>query len=98
VSIPALGPTQPSIQWLLGALSAEVKLLEREADHRLVLVLVIIELYVQSHIRRNGLVQSPIRSNGVVQSPILRDGVVQSPIRRNGVVQSPIRSNGEALI
>jgi hypothetical protein len=29
----ALGPTQPPIQWVLGALSLEVKRPGREADH-----------------------------------------------------------------
>jgi hypothetical protein len=33
VSRTALGPTQPPIQWVLGALSLEVKRLESEADH-----------------------------------------------------------------
>jgi hypothetical protein len=32
-SRPALGPTQPSIQWVLGALSLKVKRPGREADH-----------------------------------------------------------------
>jgi hypothetical protein len=32
-SRPTLGPTQPTIQWVLGALSTSVKRLEREADH-----------------------------------------------------------------
>jgi hypothetical protein len=31
--IPALAPTQSPIQWILGALSQEVKRQEREADH-----------------------------------------------------------------
>jgi hypothetical protein len=30
---PALGPIQPAIQWILGALSPGIKWLEREADH-----------------------------------------------------------------
>jgi hypothetical protein len=34
-SIPALGPTQPHIQWVQGALSAGLKRLGREADHSL---------------------------------------------------------------
>jgi len=29
---PAVGPTQPTIQWVLGAFTMEVKLLGREAD------------------------------------------------------------------
>jgi hypothetical protein len=33
VSRPALGPTQPPIQWLPGALSLGVKRPGREADH-----------------------------------------------------------------
>jgi len=32
-SRPGLGPTQPPIQWVLGALSSGVKQLEHEADH-----------------------------------------------------------------
>jgi hypothetical protein len=32
-SRPALGPTQPPIQWVPGALSPGVKLRGREADH-----------------------------------------------------------------
>jgi hypothetical protein len=32
-SVPALGSTQPPIQYVSGALSLEVKRLEREADH-----------------------------------------------------------------
>jgi hypothetical protein len=34
-SRPALGPTQPPVQWILGALSAGAKLPRREADHSL---------------------------------------------------------------
>jgi hypothetical protein len=33
VSRPALGPTQPPIQWVLGTLSLEVKRPGREGDH-----------------------------------------------------------------
>jgi len=33
MSRPALGPTQPPIQWVLGALSSGVKWLGHEADH-----------------------------------------------------------------
>jgi hypothetical protein len=33
VSTPALGPTQPPIQWVLGAHSLGVKRLECEIDH-----------------------------------------------------------------
>jgi hypothetical protein len=33
VSRPTLGPTQPLIQWLLGALSQGIKRPGREADH-----------------------------------------------------------------
>jgi hypothetical protein len=32
-SRPALGPTQPPIQWVSGAISSEVKQPGREADH-----------------------------------------------------------------
>jgi hypothetical protein len=32
-SRPALGPTQPPIEWVPGALSLGVKRQEREADH-----------------------------------------------------------------
>jgi hypothetical protein len=32
---PALGPTQPPIQWVRGAVSLEVKQPRREADHSL---------------------------------------------------------------
>jgi hypothetical protein len=34
-SRPALRPTQPHIQWVQGALSAELKRLGRDADHSL---------------------------------------------------------------
>jgi hypothetical protein len=33
LSRPALEPTQPPVQWVLGALSSWVKWLGREADH-----------------------------------------------------------------
>jgi hypothetical protein len=33
ISRPALGPTQPPIQWVLAALSPVVKWLGREVDH-----------------------------------------------------------------
>jgi hypothetical protein len=33
MSRPSLGPTQPPIQWVLGAFSLEVKRPGREADH-----------------------------------------------------------------
>jgi hypothetical protein len=34
-SRPALGPTQPPVQWLLGALSLGIKQLAHKADHSL---------------------------------------------------------------
>jgi hypothetical protein len=35
ISRPALGPTQPSVHWVLGVLSLGIKWLEHEADHLL---------------------------------------------------------------
>jgi hypothetical protein len=57
----ALGPTQPPIQWVLGALSLGVKRPEREADHSppsSAEVKECVELYLHSPIRLHGLVLS----------------------------------------
>jgi hypothetical protein len=57
----ALGPTQPPIQWVPGALSLEVKRPEREADHSppsSVEVKGCVELNLHSPIRLHGLVLS----------------------------------------
>jgi hypothetical protein len=51
-SRPALGPTQPPIQWVPGALSLEVKRQGREADHSppsSAEVNECVELYLQSN-------------------------------------------------
>jgi hypothetical protein len=51
------GPTQPPTEWVLDALSPDVKRPKREADHSSYLVqrLRIIELYVHSPIRLHGV-------------------------------------------
>jgi hypothetical protein len=60
-SRPALGPTQPPIQWLRGAFSLGVKRLEREGDHSppsSAEVKEWVELYLNSPIRFHGVVLS----------------------------------------
>jgi hypothetical protein len=57
----ALGPTQPPVQWVPGALSLGVKRLGREADHSLpssTEVKEYVELYLHSPIRFHGMVLS----------------------------------------
>jgi hypothetical protein len=57
----ALGPTQPHIQWVPGALSLEVKQPGREADHSppsSAEVKECVELYLNSSIRLHGDVLS----------------------------------------
>jgi hypothetical protein len=57
----ALGPTQPPIEWVPGALSLGVKRPEREADHlppSSAEVKEYVELYVHSPIRLHGVVLS----------------------------------------
>jgi hypothetical protein len=58
-SRPALGPTQPPIQWVAGALSMRVQRSEREADHSppsSAEVKEFVELYLYSPIRLHGVV------------------------------------------
>jgi hypothetical protein len=57
----ALGPTQPPIQWIPGALSLEVKRPGRETDHSppsIAEVKKCVELYLHSLIRLHGVVLS----------------------------------------
>jgi hypothetical protein len=57
----ALGPTQSPIQWVLGALSMEVKWQVHEADHSppsSVDIKECMELYLHSPIRLHGMVLS----------------------------------------
>jgi hypothetical protein len=61
VARPALGPTQPPIQWVPGALSLGVKRPGREADHSppsTAEVKECVELYLHSPIRLHGVVLS----------------------------------------
>jgi hypothetical protein len=56
---PALGHTQPPIQWVRGALTLEVKRSGREADHSPPYnaeVKECVELYLQSPLRFHGVV------------------------------------------
>jgi hypothetical protein len=58
---PALGPTQPPLQWVPGALSLGVKRPGREADHSLLSsaeVKECVELYFHSPVRPQGMVLS----------------------------------------
>jgi hypothetical protein len=60
-SSPALGPTQPPIQWVTGDLSPAVKRPEREADHSppsSAEVKGCLALYLHSPIRLHGVVLS----------------------------------------
>jgi len=52
---PDLGPTQPPIQWVPGAVSLEVKRPGSEADYR---GQECVELYLQPPIRLHGVVLS----------------------------------------
>jgi hypothetical protein len=57
----AMGPTQPPIQWVPGALSVAVKRPGREADHprpSISEVKELMELYIHSPIRIHGVVLS----------------------------------------
>jgi hypothetical protein len=59
-SRPALGPTQPPIQWVPGALSLGVKRPGRKADHSPPTnaeVKECVELYLHSPLRLNGVVK-----------------------------------------
>jgi hypothetical protein len=61
LSRPALGPTQPPIQWVPGALSLGVKQLGREADHSppsRAEIKECVELYLHSPIRLHGAMLS----------------------------------------
>jgi hypothetical protein len=61
VSRTALGPTQPPIQWVLGAISLRVKRPDREADHSppsSAEVKECVELYLHYQIRLHGVVLS----------------------------------------
>jgi hypothetical protein len=61
VSRPALGPKQPPIQWVPGALSLGVKRLGRKADHSSpssAEAKEYVELYLHSSIRIDGMVLS----------------------------------------
>jgi hypothetical protein len=60
-SRPALGPIQPPVQWVQGALSLEVKRSGRAADHSppsSADVKGCVELYLQSPVCLNGVVLS----------------------------------------
>jgi hypothetical protein len=61
VSRPALGPAQPPIKWVSGALSMRVKRAGREADHSppsCSEVKECVELYIHSPVRLHGVVLS----------------------------------------
>jgi hypothetical protein len=53
---PALGPTQPLIQWVLVALSPGVKQLGHEADHSPPTNAEVKKIYIHSTIRLHGVV------------------------------------------
>jgi hypothetical protein len=58
-SRPVLGPTQPPIQWVSGALSPGVKRPGREDDHALPISAKVeknVDLYIHSPIRLDGVV------------------------------------------
>jgi hypothetical protein len=58
-SKPALGPTEPPIQWVPGALSLRVKLQGREAGHSPPANAEVkknVDLYIRSPIRLHGIV------------------------------------------
>jgi len=71
---PTLGPTQPPIHWVTGALSLGVKWLGREADHlplSIAKVKECAELYLHSPIRLHGVVLSLKETQGQLYLYIL---------------------------
>jgi hypothetical protein len=75
VSRPALGPTQPPIQWIPGNLFPGLKRGERETDH---------SLPSSAEVKNVGAIpQLPIRPHGVVLN-YLSTGAIIYPLLKNG--------------